>query len=158
MEYATNMVVLPNMSIIAILTWYLVFQAMVTGIMYLILKSASKHEISRIFHAAGYEFFVAGFDTAARESLMAILKDNNEQAITTAELAINTAKELSLTTANETAVVNTHFEKLDKQFDTLRITFDKVDQMYVDMHDTNVSIAELHSRLTTFFEQHNANK
>lgn len=158
MEYTTDMVVLSNMSIIVILILYLIFQAMVTGMMYLVLKSTVKHEISKIFHAAGYEFFVAGFDTAARESLMVILKDNNEQAIMTAELAINTAKELSLTTANETAVVNAHLEKLDKQFDTLRITFDKVDQMYVDMHDTNVSIAELHSRLTTFFEQHNANK
>jgi uncharacterized membrane protein len=150
--------VLPNMSLSAVLVGYLATQFMMAAFIYWMLSTASRREIQRMFGDAGKEFFIKGFDVAAREALSSIIKETSDQAIVTSELAIATAKELAIKTAREADIVAERFTQIDRQLCDLKDTFDKIDQMRGDMHETNVSVAELHIRLTDFFERYNANK
>jgi hypothetical protein len=149
---------LPNMNLATVLVGYLATQLVVAAFIYWLLSGASKREIHKMFGDAGREFFREGFDKAARETLTAIMKETHDQAIMTSELAIHTAKALSVKTAKEADLVAERLNQIDRQLCDLKDTFDKIDQMRGDMHETNVAVAELHTRLTDFFERSNANK
>jgi hypothetical protein len=149
---------LPKMDFTTILVGYLVIQLIVAISIYWILSVASRREIHRVFGDAGHEFFLNGFDEAARASLAAMIKESHERAVVTADLAISTAKELALKTSREADMVAERLNQIDRQLGNLNDTFNKIDQMRTDMHETNVSVAELHTRLTDFFERRDGNE
>jgi gas vesicle protein len=150
--------VLPNMSLTTVLVGYLITQIIMAGIIYWFISTAASRKIHQMMGAAGREFFFKGFDEAARESIVAIMKETHDQAVQTAELAITTAKDLAKKTAREADVVAERLHQIDRQLQDLRETFSKIDGMSADMHDTNRSIADLHVRLTGYFERANGNK
>ena len=156
--YMINTIMLPNVGLTTILIGYLITQLAFASAIYWMLSSAANKEMRRIVGDAGYDYFINGFDAAARESIMSIMKDTHEQTLMTAELAINTAKELASKTAKEADVVSSRLATIDRQLSDLSFTFGKIDQIRNEMHDTNKSMSDLHTRLTTFFERYNANQ
>ena len=149
---------IPNMSITTVLVGYLVTQTIMAGIIYWLISRAARRKIYVLFGDAGRAAFFAGFNDAARDALAEIMKEAHGHLMQTAEMAVSTAKSLAVDTATDVDTINQKLHDIDRQLYELRLTFDKIDQMSNDMHDTNISITNLQSRLCEFFEQNNGNK